>query len=174
VSELKTGHGQYQKKLYVKGSELPKSILLTYNKTWLHHKQGTPDVPQAQKYSWNQTSASLNIPLNKSIVSFYNTGAVPAYVPPVYVPQAIIIKVLSLMNAPVIVMLYATRLVGLLIWIIIGGACSAGNAPYETKASVSERTSTADVHSSSVGEYRPASYGYDRVISGIHNKHAHQ
>jgi uncharacterized membrane protein len=120
VSEFKTSQRYHDKKVDRKGSYLPKSLQLTYNKTKLYRKSDTPDVSAARKFSIHQVSSSLKIPLNKQATSFYDTSDVPAYFPLLYVPQAVAIKVLSLFNAPVILMLYATRLVGLLIWVIAG------------------------------------------------------
>jgi uncharacterized membrane protein len=121
VSELKTGSIHHRNGVDIKGSELPKSIQLTYNITKLHANPRSIDVPMAKKYAWDQTIQSINIPLNKSDKYLYDTGSSPAYVPLVYAPQALIVKVLSIINLPVIVLLYATRLVGLLIWIILAG-----------------------------------------------------
>jgi uncharacterized membrane protein len=96
---------------------LPKSILQTYKKTSLHRGDGQPDVAQAKKYHLSETKQALDIPLNKSVTTFYDTGSSPSYFPILYIPQAIVIGILSLFNSPVIVMLYATRLLGLLIWL---------------------------------------------------------
>jgi uncharacterized membrane protein len=117
VSELKLAHKYRQKNVFIKGSELPESILNTSKKTRLYITKGYPDVPQAKKYTWGETESAFNIPLNKSDTRIYDTGAFPAYVPLVYLPQAIVIKICSIINLPAIFMLYATRFVGLIVWI---------------------------------------------------------
>jgi uncharacterized membrane protein len=119
VSELKTAHVYHGKTIDHLGSFMPKSILLTYKKTSLHLIQGQPDVAQAKKYHPSETKQALHIPLNKSVTAFYDTGSSPSYFPLLYLPQAVTIKILSLFNSPVIVMLYATRFVGLLIWLAL-------------------------------------------------------
>jgi uncharacterized membrane protein len=105
-------HKYRQKNVFIKGSELPESILNTNKKTRLYSTKGYPDVPQAKKYTWGETESAFNIPLNKSDKRVYDTGAFPAYVPLVYIPQAIVIKICSLINLPAIFMLYATGLLG--------------------------------------------------------------
>jgi uncharacterized membrane protein len=119
VSELKLAHKYRQKNVFIKGSELPESILTTNKNTRLYTTKGYPDVPQAKKYTLGETESAFNIPLNKSAKRVYDTAAFPAYVPLVYIPQAIVIKICSLINLPAILMLYATRLVGLIVWIAL-------------------------------------------------------
>lgn len=120
VSSLQGAHRHHEKKVDLEGSYLPHSIQKTYDKTRLFKKIPYPDVPQAKKYFLNQTRDSLHIPLEQKNRQFYDTGASPAYVPILYIPQAIIIKVLETLGAPIIIMLYATRLGCLLIWIWLG------------------------------------------------------
>lgn len=120
VGSFLIAHRQHGKKVDLEGSFLPKSLMLTYDKTRLYKTPHYPDVPQAQKYFLNQTRDALHIPLNKGDKQFYDTGASPAYVPLLYVPQAIVIKVLEVMGAPIIVMLYLTRLACLALWIGLG------------------------------------------------------
>lgn len=119
VSELQTAHPYHQKDIDHLGSMMPKSLLLTYEKTRLHRLPGYPDVAQAKKYDRVQTEAAFNIPLNKSEKIFYDTGSTPRYFPGLYIPQAVAISLLKIFNAPAILMLYATRVVGLLVWILL-------------------------------------------------------
>lgn len=120
VSSLQNAHRHHGGKVDLEGSYMPESIKLTYDKARLFLMPNNPDVPQAKKYFLNQTRDSLNIPLNKNRKIFYDTAASPAYVPILYVPQALMIKTFEIFNAPVIVMLYAVRLICLAIWIILG------------------------------------------------------
>jgi len=119
VSELKTAHPHREKGVDYLGSMLPASIHATYKQTSLHRLIGLPDVPQAKKFRPRQSIQALHIPLNKSEKSFYDTGSTPSYFPFLYLPQAGVITVLKLLNTPVIVMLYATRLMGLVIWLAL-------------------------------------------------------
>ena len=120
VSNLQTAHRHHEKKVDLEGSYLPSSIQQTSDKTMLFRMPHYPDVPQAKKYFLNQTRDSLRIPLNKNNRQFYDTGAAPAYIPLLYAPQALVIKILETLGAPIILMLYFTRLVCLLIWISLG------------------------------------------------------
>jgi len=119
VSELKTAQVHHEKKIDHLGSMLPSSIYATFKQTTLHRMRGLPDVPQAKKYHLSQSVHALHIPLNKSAKSFYDTGSTPSYFPLLYAPQAILITILQFLNAPVILMLYATRFLGLLIWLVL-------------------------------------------------------
>jgi len=119
VSELKISHKYRQGSVYIKGSELPSSIYNTNKKTRLYHKQGQPDVPQAKKYTWEETEKAADIPLSKSHKEVYDTNAFPAYVPLIYIPQAAVIKILNFINTPIIYMLYAVRFVNLIVWIVL-------------------------------------------------------
>lgn len=101
------------------GTYLPTSIVKTFDITTMRLKPGDLDVAQARKYSHAQTKAALSIPLDLSNKTFFDTGSSPAYFPLLYVPQALTIKFLELFNTPIIVMLYATRFVGLVIWIVL-------------------------------------------------------
>lgn len=120
VSNLKKSHRYSQQGKDLAGSYLPKSIKATYDKTRLYRYMNYPDVPQAKKYFLNQTKTSLKISLEKNNTIFYDTAASPAYVPFLYVPQAIGIKLLETAGAPVLIMLYATRFICLAIWILLG------------------------------------------------------
>jgi uncharacterized membrane protein len=120
VSELKTSQLHYNGKVYIKGSEMPKSILQTNITTRLYKLARYPDVPPAHKYSWHQTIKALKTPLAKSQVQFLDTADRPQYLQLLYIPQALVIKVLSLFNTPVIAMLYATRIACLLVWVGMG------------------------------------------------------
>lgn len=117
VSELKSPQKYEIEGINHLGSLLPESILKTYKKVGLHQIPRYPDVPQAKKYVISDTKKALQIPLNKSEVTFIDTGSSPGYFPLLYAPQAISIALLQLFNAPVIFMLYATRIVGLLVWV---------------------------------------------------------
>ena len=118
VSKLQTSHRHLRpNKLDLKGSELPTSILLTNKDTRIKGRPGDIDVPQAKKYYLGKTRQAFKIPLNKEKTTLYNTGSSPAYVPLIYAPQAMTIKVLEVFNMPVIGMLYALRILNLVIWI---------------------------------------------------------
>ena len=102
------------------GSMLPTSILVTYKDTDLRQVAKYPDVPHAKKYPLSSTKAALKIPLDKANTSFIETGGgSPSYFPLLYIPQSTAILVLKVLNAPVIVMLYATRIVGLIVWMAL-------------------------------------------------------
>jgi uncharacterized membrane protein len=117
VSELKIAHRIHRGKVDIKGSELPKSIDQTYIATHLHRSPQYPDIPVAKKYTLHKTANALKITLNKSQMKPYDTAASPAYPEILYAPQALVIRILSSVNASVILMLYATRVACLLAWV---------------------------------------------------------
>lgn len=119
VSEFKIARDHFEKNKHTRGSLLPKSIGQTYDAVYLQQRARLPDVPQAKKYSLGQAKKALAIPLDKNVLKYYNTGSDPTYVPILYVPQALTVKILSLINSPILVMLYATRIIGLLIWVLL-------------------------------------------------------
>lgn len=119
VSELRVPQKHEVNDVNHLGSMLPKSILKTYKSTSLYQIPGYPDVPPAKKYSIHDTKVALKIPLNKSDRMFFDTGSSPAYFPLLYIPQAVTIAILQLFNTPVIVLLYATRVTGLVVWMLL-------------------------------------------------------
>lgn len=120
LSELKISQPYHVGTTNYLGNYLPKSIRDTYEITKLYRHAHTPDVPQAKKYSYHQTIRAFHIPLDKSRTEFTETGTSPQYIPTSYIPQAILIRLLSIVHAPVIIMLYSLRLLCLSIWIVFG------------------------------------------------------
>ena len=101
------------------GSYLPASIAKT--RDFVNAGNGQNRFLGNQKYDIRTTKgALLDIPLNRSDTTFYNTSSSPAYFPLMYAPQAIVVAIANLFQSPVIVTLYLVRLAILSIWIFAG------------------------------------------------------
>jgi uncharacterized membrane protein len=122
VSELKTPSREHDGRF---GSMLPASIRITEAR--VHGLKSAPDTPGQimfnahEKYSFRYTKSALfDIPLNAHEKIFYATAGSPAYVSFSYLPQAFIVGVARLFDAPIIVMLYLVRFINLALWIALG------------------------------------------------------
>lgn len=106
------------------GSFLPASIRET--QLVVHGQVTNPAAPDqiafnaANKSNIHDVRRALSVPLNKNKVAYYATGAAPAYIPVSYIPQAVIVWISSLFNAPVIVSLFAVRLANVSLWLVAG------------------------------------------------------
>lgn len=119
VSELGTNRGMKDKAM---GSMLPASIAKTEEAV-----NAQPDITTHiqfnpyNKYRLGYTKrALLDIPLNQNDKSFYRTETYPMVV---YAPQALAVAVAKIFNAPIIIMLYMTRLANLVVWVAVVFAC---------------------------------------------------
>lgn len=103
------------------GSYLPASI--RHTEIGVNGTIGAPGTPNQlayntnQKYDHHKTKATLFIPLNQNDKIFYPTSGTPNYVPYIYIPQALVIGIAKLFNAPVLLMVYLVSLTNLLMWI---------------------------------------------------------
>ena len=106
------------------GSYLPLSIEQTQSA--VHGVYAGPNTSghimfnPSEKYDYRYTKSALfDIPLNKKVHTFYNTSGSPAYMPLSYLPQAAVVALARFINAPVIVMLYLTRIINLLTFVVL-------------------------------------------------------
>lgn len=121
VSELKIS----QKSGDGTGNYLPSSIRHT---ELITHGTAYPSVtPDQIAYNYNSkydihftAAALLDIRTDTAERLFYQTGGAPQYNPLSYTLQALAILPLKILNAPIIVMIYAIRLMNLAIWVLCG------------------------------------------------------
>lgn len=112
VSEMKLPQKNEQGK---SGSMLPQSIKETEDRTESLTREGY------EAYDIRLTKSALfDIPLQEEKKSFYVTGGSPMYMPLSYLPHALIAGVGQMFDLPVIVTLYALRLLNLCIWLAVG------------------------------------------------------
>lgn len=98
----------------VKGSTLPRSIAETGHELVPGGLMGDRNV----KYDIGHVKAALlDLPLNKGDESFYRTASSPAYNPLVYIPHAATVGVLKVVEAPVVMAIYALRIMNLALWV---------------------------------------------------------
>lgn len=119
VSELNSNRLEKDGRM---GSMLPASIAKT--EVVLNAQSEVPTHIQFNpytKYDLRQTKAALlDIPLNEDEKSFYRTETYPEFL---YTLQALAITLGKIFDAPIVVMIYLTRLVNLALWITVAFLC---------------------------------------------------
>lgn len=97
------------------GSDMPKSIQKTID---VLEGGQTIQTHRELKYKLGNTKAALfNVPFDARDTRFIDTTVTASYSPIGYIPQALGIKLVQLVGAPPIVMLYTARLFVLVAWI---------------------------------------------------------
>lgn len=96
---------------------LPKSILKTQEVVHVNRIAFHGNI----KYQLADTKRALLIPLNEADTTSVDVTSAASYSPVAYVPQALAIGAMRLVDAPPVLMMYASRLANLVTWVFLVG-----------------------------------------------------
>lgn len=97
----------------VPGDDLPSSL----SKTMKLLDTPTIEFHTDRKYNIHSTAAALKINLNKSKTKYTSIASTSAYSPIGYIPQAVLVGLTSIFNAPPVLLMYAARAGSLGAWL---------------------------------------------------------